>query len=242
MEESSWIVYLGRMEGEFSLNSRAEPGRKYRVQHSVPFSVPDGDLWIVSTPGYRLLSLVDFVPTVKRMKLGNPSYLWGWQGAFIEGLAASCPDPARVVEIGTGKGTSLVRMLYGLSLHTDAKVWSVDLLECPDAQDCLEQAQIPNWRYEFVRGDSVIVGSKWTEALDFLYVDGSHNYAGCKADIQVWSPFVKLHGVAAFHDYQDPLHEVTQAVDEMMIAGQWENVGQVGTVVAFERVGYAPII
>ena len=229
-----YLVYLGQREGTHSVNSRAQPGLKYRVSRDRPFKIHDDDLWIASLRGMIVLSTLDFVPTTLRLPHGDPTYCSPWEGAFLEGLAANCPDPARVVEIGTGKGSSLVRIMYGLALHEDVRVWTIDLLEQEKAHEALEAAQIPNWRYEMLIGDSAEIGGMpdW-EDLNLVLVDGAHNLEGVLADVRAWEPHLKKDGVMAFHDYGDPLHEVTEAVDQAMTG--WEQVGLVGTLAAYTR-------
>jgi len=112
-----WAVYLGKRKGIFSLNSRARPGMKFRIEYGVPFRIEPRDRWIFSLRDYVGLSTFDFVPEVKRIPRAKPDYLTEYAAAWLEGLAAVCPDPARVVEIGTASGTSLLRILYGLHLH-----------------------------------------------------------------------------------------------------------------------------
>jgi len=231
---SHYIVYEGDREGEHSLNSRAIVGYKYRIKREVPFKIYDDDLWIASMRGMKVLSEVDFVPTMVRIRdVGYTSYCTRWEGAFLEGLASSCPDPARIVEIGTGKGTSLVRILYGLSLHEDVRVWTIDLLEQEEAREALIESQVPNWRYTFLVGDSAEIGGEDWGPLDMIFVDGSHSYEGVKADVAAWERHLTPEGVMAFHDYKNRKHRVTKAVDETMVG--WERVGLAGTLVAYKK-------
>jgi hypothetical protein len=231
-----YMVYHGDREGSHSVNSRAHPGEKLRVTRGLPFEIDDGDLWMASLRGMQVLSTLDFVPTtIRHWDIGDPTYCSPWEGAFVEGLCANCPDPARVVEIGTGKGSSLIRILYGLSLHQDVRVWTIDLEEKEEVKEALETAQIPNWRYEFLLGDSAEIGKTpgW-EKLDLVLVDGSHSREGVIADVEAWMPNLKESGVFVFHDYRNRKHQVTKAVDEMMVK-PWKRVGLVGTMAAYTR-------
>lgn len=232
-----FLLYQGQREGVFSVNSRHETGTKYRVQQDIPFGVLDGDLWIASLPGYKLLSLVNFVPTTIRAP-GHPSYatyLTKWEASFLEGLASSLPDPARVVEVGTGMGISLARLLIGLSHHPDVMVWSLDLEVCDKALEHVQECQIPNWRYELMVGDSVMIGLQWQEQLDMVYLDGSHSRDGVLSDATAWGRRVKVGGILAFHDYGNRKHKVTAAVNEAMKGKRWKKIGRVGYLIAFER-------
>lgn len=230
----TWMLYEGVREGNHSVNSRVSHD-KYTVMRGVPFKIIKEDLWIASLPGYTVLSQVDFVPTTNRQPSPDESYLTRWEAAFLEGLAASLPDPARVVEVGTGKGVSLGRLLLGLSLHADVLVWTIDLKECDGAVDYVSECQIPNWRYKFLVGDSAEIGASWQQPLDMVYLDGSHAYEGVCKDVAAWFPHLVNKGILAFHDYGNKKHTVTKAVDDSMKGLLAKKVGRVGYLVAFEK-------
>ena len=51
--------------------------------------------------------------------------------------------------------------------------------------------------------------------FDSVFIDGNHNYAECKADIEAWRGLVRPGGIIAGHDYW-PVHVgVMDAVNEM---------------------------
>jgi hypothetical protein len=39
------------------------------------------------------------------------------------------------------------------------------------------------------------------ETLDFVYIDGNHEYPYVKEDIELWTPIVRRGGIVAGHDY-----------------------------------------
>jgi predicted O-methyltransferase YrrM len=41
---------------------------------------------------------------------------------------------------------------------------------------------------------------KHTESLDFLFIDGDHNYEGVKKDWSLYRPFLQKGSFVAFHD------------------------------------------
>lgn len=49
-------------------------------------------------------------------------------------------------------------------------------------------------------------------SLDFVFIDASHTYEDCKADIAAWTPKVRSGGFVSGHDYEWPT--VKRAVDE----------------------------
>lgn len=51
-------------------------------------------------------------------------------------------------------------------------------------------------------------------SLDFVYIDGNHNYEFIKKDIELWTPKVKNGGVVSGHDYDGAFPGVIKAVKE----------------------------
>jgi len=52
------------------------------------------------------------------------------------------------------------------------------------------------------------------DSLDFVYIDGNHQYEFVKKDIRLWEPKVKGGGLICGHDYQMK-RKVRRAVDEI---------------------------
>ncbi len=50
------------------------------------------------------------------------------------------------------------------------------------------------------------------KSIDFVFIDGDHNYEAIKKDIESWLPKIKTGGVMAGHDYN--AHTVYRAVNE----------------------------
>ena len=52
-------------------------------------------------------------------------------------------------------------------------------------------------------------------SIDFIYIDGNHQYDFVKKDLEDYVPKVKVGGVIAGHDYGGPTTPgVTKAIDE----------------------------
>lgn len=64
-------------------------------------------------------------------------------------------------------------------------------------------------------GPSRTWASVWTRPVDFVFIDASHGYESCYADIEDWRRHVREGGVIACHDYGE-FEGVTRAVDELM--------------------------
>lgn len=66
-----------------------------------------------------------------------------------------------------------------------------------------------------IKSDSVEASFLYEDnSIDFLFVDGSHEYEDVKKDLIVWFPKVKKGGVMAGHDYTGDWKSVRKAVDE----------------------------
>jgi len=120
--------------------------------------------------------------------------------------------PARIMEIGTAKGATLLSWCRIAS----KQVISVDLEHgihgggYPSVKQQLyrefthgregvrldlfqENSQIMATRQKV---EAVLGGAK----LDVLFIDGDHSYQGVKKDFDLWSPLVRPGGIILFHD------------------------------------------
>lgn len=66
-------------------------------------------------------------------------------------------------------------------------------------------------RVRFVRAPSMVVAKYfgaidgWPIDMDFVYIDGAHDFKSVTADIEAWWPIVRQGGILAGDDY-DPSH------------------------------------
>lgn len=51
-------------------------------------------------------------------------------------------------------------------------------------------------------------------SLDFLHVDGAHDYLSVKRDLVAWYPRMKRGGIVSGHDYLNPAYGVHEAANE----------------------------
>ena len=55
-------------------------------------------------------------------------------------------------------------------------------------------------------------------SIDFIFMDGNHDYEDVKEDIRKWFPKVKKGGYIGGHDYCEPSCGVKKAVDELLFS------------------------
>jgi len=66
-----------------------------------------------------------------------------------------------------------------------------------------------------IKSDSVKASFSYEDnSIDFLFIDGSHEYEDVKKDLVAWFPKIKQGGLIAGHDYTDDWKSVKNAVDE----------------------------
>lgn len=117
------------------------------------------------------------------------------------------------VEVGTQRGHYAQQLREG---------WNGDTLICVDPwapypgmpmgadehEACFREAQartlVKDKKCTLLRATSVEgarLVTKSTSKLDFVYIDGDHDYIAIKKDIMAWWPLVRSGGILAGHDY-----------------------------------------
>ncbi len=111
--------------------------------------------------------------------------------------------PRTIVEIGTHKGGN--SFLFCHSLPSAKVLVGVDL--CVQNAEKLIYFARPGQRYHALHGDSQKVQMRHrvrqrlgSAAVDFLFIDGDHRYAGVKSDFELYAPLVRSGGLIALHD------------------------------------------
>lgn len=147
-----------------------------------------------------------------------------------------CPDDAHFVEIGAYYGKSTAYLAVEI-LNSDKNI-KLDVVDTWQGNDSSEY-QEGNWghhltldddtytkfienmkpvegHYTAIRMDSVEASKLYENgSLDFVFIDGAHDYKYVKADIEAWLPKIKVGGYLAGHDYTPIDHdEVIRAVEE----------------------------
>jgi len=172
---------------------------------------------------------------MKRLPVNDPEFLPKGESAFLTGLASLLPDPARVLELGTGKGTSFTAIAYGLALHAEWHIWTVNVGECVEGRESIERAHIPPKFYTATRATTEQYEREFSTSVHLLYVDADHTYSGARSDIEAFGGRVVQGGLIALDDYCELHHGVMRAIDELMTLPWWKFVGRVGRLIAFER-------
>lgn len=156
-------------------------------------------------------------------------FIDGWfnQEHLFSQMVSSCNDIDyyKFVEIGSWKGRSSCYM--GVEILNSNKNIKFDCIDTwlgskehrdPKSNHYEPLLQIENGLYNlFLRNikplESVITPQRMTsvdacklyedESLDFIYIDGDHDYLSVKEDINIWYPKLKNGGYIAGDDFEE---------------------------------------
>ncbi len=112
----------------------------------------------------------------------------GWmndaEGLLLYQLARKCSGKGVIVEIGSWKGRSTIWLGHGSRDGRRVKIHAVD----------------PHTGSPEHQGDVVNAAREFNEPIEFIFIDGLHDYGSVKADFEAWFPKVIEGGIMAFHD------------------------------------------
>jgi predicted O-methyltransferase YrrM len=140
----------------------------------------------------------------------------------VEELSALCglfPNPLRnTLEIGVGddNGTmwlwkQISERALGVDIKPECRDRDLAHVICADSQD---PATVDLVKAHFCG-----------EPLDFLFIDGAHEYAFAKSDYELYGPLVRPGGIIAFHDINE------KSPDPVCVGQFWRDLEQqVGTM------------
>lgn len=137
-------------------------------------------------------------------------------------------DRDHVLEIGSLHGESLV--LWMDNMPPGGTIVSVDFMVPPsdprhDMQKAGHEVVWPQWAYRrglqfyCLNADSkdiatVVSVKRLLPEIDFLFIDGGHDYATALADWDNYSPLVRPGGMVAFHDLGQEWPDVRRVWEE----------------------------
>lgn len=173
---------------------------------------------------------------LKENKLKQYTEIYGAFGEkdcnFYKKIAEMFPDGSIFVEIGSFEGRSAICMANHLiqSKKTQSKIICIDpftgnpeqgddILKTPGLLEKSFLINTDEYRklgvIEVIKGFSLEVAKQFKEnSIDFVFIDGLHDYTNVYADIETWYSKVKSSGIVSGHDVHNPYFGVKQAVDE----------------------------
>ncbi|MDA4120283.1 MAG: class I SAM-dependent methyltransferase [Thaumarchaeota archaeon] len=175
-------------------------------------------------------------------------------------VSSNLPAPVVAVEIGSWHGKSSVMVaggirksgggtLYALDPFVGAEGHAASRMPTKSAASYLEtflknveSAGVKKFVCP-VQGFSYDIVKAWKEPIDFIFIDGEHEYDDVKGDFDQWSPHIKPGGFVGFHDaygnwpgptrvveeeLRPPLWRIVRRADSLVVAQKLQQGGEVG--------------
>jgi predicted O-methyltransferase YrrM len=145
------------------------------------------------------------------------SLIGGWltktEGEYLYSIGKSIPETGKVVEIGSWKGRSTICLALGAKAGKKPKLYAIDphtgssehkkkfgkVNTYQQFRDNLKDAKVAD-RVIIIKATSQAASSKIKTQVDFVLVDGAHEYSHVRQDFSLWFPKLKVGGKMAFHD------------------------------------------
>lgn len=149
----------------------------------------------------------------------------GWMSENeLRWLAKQAKTHKVIVEIGSHCGRS-TRVFAD---NTDGIVYAVDRWD--DAQAACKfynnlSDHIATGKVRPVRLESEAAARVLNITPDLIFIDGDHNEASVRNDIECWQPLLAEGGLLCGHDYHSDWPDVIKVVDELLLARQPEGTG-----------------
>lgn len=107
------------------------------------------------------------------------------------------------VEIGILFGDTSAVLIQNCKGH----VYGIDPIVPDSMNDALigsveniKQLEKHHANFTFIHDYSYNVVKTWDKEIDYIFIDGDHNYEAVKTDFNDWYPHVKTGGIIALHD------------------------------------------
>jgi len=132
-----------------------------------------------------------------------------WLGKSTSYMAVEIINSGKNIKfdaIDTWEGTSDEKLHGDIIKELENDLYHTFIKNIEPVKDYINP--IRGWSYD-------VVNNYDNESLDFVFIDGAHDYESVKRDIKNWYPKVKKNGIISGHDYN--IHDwpgVVQAVDE----------------------------
>lgn len=149
-----------------------------------------------------------------------PGMQWGLEIDHLRKLF--CKSDVHI-EVGCYCGKSVFATASGM--QKGSKIFAIDNFSYPDPQwgrsvlaatfrECLSRFGVEVALVEMPSVDAAREFEKSGILADSVFIDASHEYEDCKADIQMWSRHCKPDGLICGHDYWPIDAGVIRAVQE----------------------------
>lgn len=183
------------------------------------------------------------IEEIKKIVENIEGWLGNEVGEFLYKAAKRVSGKGVIVEVGSWKGKSTVWLAKGSKAGANVKVYSIDP-HTGSPEHVRKYGKI--WTFEEFKKniknagceDIVIplvktsegAARRWDKPIEFIFIDGAHEYESVKQDFELWFPHVIEGGVMAFHDTVGNWEGPKRVVKEFIYSSRnFKNVGFAGS-------------
>ena len=177
----------------------------------------------------------------------------GWlsvkERKFLYLLASSCKERGKIVEIGSWKGRSTICLAKALKdQNSNGKVYAIDphvgssehnsneqkVWTFEEFKKNISRAGVENYIVPIVK-TSKDAATEFVGPVEFIFIDGAHEYELVKLDFDVWFPKVIDDGIMAFHDtdWDGPKQLVREAI---YLSNHFRNIKVIDSITYAQKV------
>lgn len=104
---------------------------------------------------------------------------------------------------------------------------------------------VPRGRAVWIKEFSHVPATRWSASIDFVFIDGDHDYHAVARDWRLWTPHVPPHGHVALHDARAEAHWTgsdwgpVELLRELRHDSEWEVVDEADSLAILRRGGGA---
>lgn len=185
---------------------------------------------------------------VKRIVEKVNGFLSYMEGEFLYEQARNCSGKGVIVEIGSWKGKSTIWLgkgskagkkirIYAIDPHTGSsehkkiygKIWTFEEFKNNIKNAGVDDVVVP------ILKTSEEASKDFKGYVEFIFIDGAHEYEFVKLDFEKWFPFLIDGGIMAFHDATVALG-VKKVVEKFIFkSNNFKNVGIVNSIVLGQK-------
>ncbi len=161
----------------------------------------------------KSLNPIESYQQIKASVEAIEGYLLPGQEEYLFNKVKSLPNDAIIVEIGSFRGRSTAAIAFAC-VGTQRKIYCIDPWNLAEQdfgnvfktwQNNLRRNGLESYATP-LKGYSRDILSRWQELtggkeIDFMFIDGGHEYEDVLLDFQLAFPLVKSEGWIAFHDF-----------------------------------------
>ncbi len=177
----------------------------------------------------------------------------GWltesEGIFLYNAAKRVRPKNIIVEIGSWKGKSTICLargsqngnmttVYAVDPHTGSsehQQWLGRVNTFRDFTENIKKAELSGY-IEVIRETSENAARKFTKPIEFIFIDGAHEYDFVRLDFDVWFPRVIDGGLMAFHDSWHFWGPNLVTAVQLLVSSQIRKPRLIDTITCFEKV------